>query len=134
MVPVGKPQDFKGTLRKMLSYLGKYKIRIFIVMIFAVLSTIFAVLGPRILGYATTKLFQDLMGMVEGTSTGIDFVYIGKVLLTLLVIYVASSAFMYIQGHIMSRVTMDVTFNMRKDIAHKINKLPFVFLRQAKLW
>lgn len=126
-VPVGKPKDFRGTMRKLLAYLGKYKIRLIIVMVFAVLSTVFSILGPRILGYATTNLFSDLMGMVEGTSTGINFAYIGQVLLTLLGIYIASSVFMYIQGHIMSRVTMDVTFTMRKDIAHKINKLPLSF-------
>lgn len=126
-IPIEKARDFRGTFRKLLSYLGVYKGRIFIVAVFAVASTLLAILGPRILGYATTKLFTDLMGMVEGTTDGIDFTYIGQVLGVLIVIYIISAACQYIQGFVMSGVTMRVTYNMRRDVSHKLNQLPLSY-------
>ena len=122
-----KAKDFKGTFRKLLQYLGKYKFSILIVMIFAVASTIFSIVGPKILGQATTALFTGLMNQVSGAGGGIDFGYIGRIILTLAVIYLVSSAFAYIQGYIMTGVTVKVTYNLRRAIAAKIQKLPFQY-------
>ena len=125
--PTEKAKDFKGTLKKLLKYLGKYKIAIIIVMIFAVLSTVFSIVGPKILGEATTILFEGIMNMISENGLGIDFNGIKNILLTLLVLYIISAAFSYIQGLIMTKVTMNVTYKMRKDISHKINKLPLSY-------
>ena len=125
--PTEKAKDFKGTLKKLLKYLGRYKIAIIIVMIFAVLSTVFSIVGPKILGEATTILFEGIMNMISENGLGIDFDGIKNILLTLLVLYIISAAFSYIQGLIMTKVTMNVTYKLRKDISHKINKLPLSY-------
>src|SRR5258708_3385303 len=85
---VQKARDFKGTMRKLLEYLGSYRLAILIALIFAIASTIFSVIGPKILGLATTKLFDGVKGQLTGSSTGIDFDYIGKIILLLLGLYV----------------------------------------------
>ena len=103
-------------LRKLAQYLSVYKWSILIVVIFAIASTIFAIVGPKILGKATTKLFEGVMNMVRGTGEGIDFAYIAQILLFLLGIYAISSLFSYIQGYIMTGVSMKVTYNMRKEM------------------
>lgn len=126
-VPIGKAKDFRGTLRRLMGYIGRYKGSVILVVIFAVVSTVLAVLGPRILGFATTKLFQDLMAMIEGTATGIDMGYIGNVLMVLIALYIVSAACSYIQGFVMSKVTMEVTYNMRRDVSKKMNQLPLSF-------
>ena len=118
-----KAKDFKGTMKKLLSYLGAYKIGIFFVMIFAVGSTIFNIVGPKILGKATTEIFKGLVGKVSGGS-GIDFTKIGKILLTLLCLYVISACFSFIQGYIMTGVSQKLTYRMRKEISEKINRMP----------
>ena len=92
-----KAKDFKGTIRKLAQYLSVYKWSILIVVIFAIASTIFAIVGPKILGKATTKLFEGVMNMVRGTGEGIDFAYIAQILLFLMGIYAVSSLFSYIQ-------------------------------------
>ena len=125
--PVEKAKDFKGTLKKLLKYLGKYKIAIIIVIIFAILSTVFSIVGPKILGEATTILFEGLMNMISENGLGIDFDGIKKILLTLLGLYIISAVFSYAQGWIMTKVTMKVTYKLRKDISHKINKLPLSY-------
>jgi ATP-binding cassette subfamily B multidrug efflux pump len=122
-----KARDFKGTMRKLIQYLGSYKIAFVIVMLFAVASTIFNIAGPKILGKATTKLFEGVMGQIAGTGTGIDFGYIGRILLTTLALYLGSSLFGFIQGWIMSRISTDITYRFRKDIADKINRMPFKY-------
>lgn len=127
MMPGVKAKDFKGTLRTLLKYIGRYKVSILIVMILAVLSTLFAVLGPRILGYATTAVFSGLTGMVEGSTQGIDFAYVGRIIAILLAVYIASAIFQYLQGFLMSRVTTEITYNMRRDISQKINRLPLSY-------
>jgi ATP-binding cassette subfamily B protein len=121
-----KAGDFRGTMKRLVSYLGKYKITIVFVFIFAVASTIFMILGPKILGRATTALFEGVMARIAGTGT-VDFVYIGKIILFVLVIYVASSFFSFIMGWMMSRVSADITYRFRRDISKKINKIPFNF-------
>ena len=126
-MPGEKAKDFKGTFKKLLKYLGKYKIAIAIVIIFAILSTIFSIVGPKILGEATTILFEGVMNMISENGLGIDFDGIRNIIITLLVLYIISASFSYMQGWIMSKVTMDVTYKLRKDISHKINKLPLSY-------
>ena len=122
-----KPRDFKGTMRKLIQYLGSYKISILIVMIFAVGSTIFMIAGPKILGKATTKLFEGVMGQIAGAGAGIDFDYIGRIILLTLGLYLTSTVFSYIQGWIMSNISMDITYRFRRDIAAKINRMPLKY-------
>jgi ATP-binding cassette subfamily B multidrug efflux pump len=122
-----KARDFKGTMRKLIQYLGSYKVSIVIVMLFAVASTAFSIAGPKILGKATTKLFEGVLGQITGTGSGIDFGYIGQILLITLALYLGSSLFAYIQGWIMSGISMDITYRFRKDIADKINRMPFKY-------
>jgi len=122
-----KPRDFKGTMVKLLRYLGSYKIAIVVVMIFAIASTIFSIAGPKILGKATTKLFEGVLSQIAGTGTGIDFGFIGNILLITLGLYIASSLFGYIQGWIMTNISMDITYRFRKDIAAKINRMPLKY-------
>jgi ATP-binding cassette subfamily B protein len=119
-----KPRDFKGTLVKLLQYLGSYKVTISIVIVFAMASTIFSIIGPKILGQATTKLFEGVMSQITGAGAGIDFTYIGNILLLTLGLYLVSSLFSYIQGWIMSGVSMNITYRFRRDIAAKINRMP----------
>jgi ATP-binding cassette subfamily B protein len=122
-----KPRDFKGTMLKLVKYLSLYKVSFVIVVLFAIGSTIFSILGPKILGQATTILFAGVMGMIAGTSQGIDFVSIGNIILLLVAMYLISAAFSYGQGWIMSGVSMKITYQFRKDIAAKINRMPLKY-------
>ncbi|MCA9913742.1 MAG: ABC transporter ATP-binding protein, partial [Anaerolineae bacterium] len=119
-----KARDFRGTMRKLISYLSEYKLAIGVVLVFAMGSTIFSIVGPRILGEATTKLFEGVVAQLSGSDQGIDFVFIGNIVLLLLVLYGISTVFGYIQGWIMAGVAMKVTYKMRKDISEKMNRLP----------
>ena len=127
MMPGEKVKDFKGSLKKLLRYLGKYKIHILFVLLFAVLSTVFTIIGPKILGNATDELFQGIMGKITGTSDGIDFGAVGSILLWLVGLYVVSALFSYLQGYIMTGVSMKVTYNLRNDIIRKINRMPLSY-------
>ena len=127
MMPGEKARDFRGTMRKLLEYLGAYRIGIVIVILFAVASTAFSIVGPKILGRATTKLFEGVMGEIAGTGAGIDFGYIGEILLLTMALYLGSSLFGLIQGWIMSYIAMDITYRFRRDIADKINRMPFKY-------
>ncbi len=127
MMKGDKAHDFKGTMVKLIEYLGSYKTSIVIVMIFAVASTIFNIAGPKILGQATTRLFEGVMGMIAGTGSRIDFDYIGRIILITLGLYLVSTVFSYIQGWIMSGISVDITYRFRKDIAEKINRMPFKY-------
>ena len=120
---VEKAKDFKGTMKKLLQYLGAYKISIVAVIIFAIGSTVFNIVGPKILGRATTEIFKGLVRKVSGGS-GIDFTKIGKILGMLLVLYLCSALFSFIQGYIMTGVSQKLTYRMRKEISEKINRLP----------
>lgn len=126
-VPGEKAKDFSGTLKKLMKYIGKYKISVLLVLLFAVISTVFMIVGPKILGNATTEIFKGLMGKVSGTGQGINFERIGQIMLFLLTIYLISAAFSYLQGWIMTGVTMNTTYRLRKDIAGKIQRLPFKY-------
>ena len=123
---VEKAKDFKGTLKKMLSYMSNYKIRLLIIIIFAIAGTVFAIVGPKILGNATTEIFNGLKGKISG-GNGINFVKIKKILLSLLSLYIISAIFNYIQGFMMSRVSQNITYKMRKDVNEKINRLPMSY-------
>ncbi|MCB7305285.1 ABC transporter ATP-binding protein/permease [Bariatricus massiliensis] len=118
-----KAKDFKGTMKKLLSYMGAYKIGIFFVMAFAVGSTIFTIVGPKVLGKATTEIFNGLVGKVSG-GDGINFTKIGQILLTVLCLYAVSALFSFIQGYIMTGVSQKMTYRMRKEISEKINRMP----------
>lgn len=119
-----KARNFKGTMKKLIKHLSVYKFSLIIVFVFATASAIFAIAGPKILGKATTKLFEGIMGKIAGTGTGIDFEYIGGIILTLIGLYLLSSLFNYIQGWVMSNVSMKVSYSFRKDISEKINRMP----------
>ena len=118
-------RDFKGTMLKLLQYLGSYRMSMLIVMIIAMASTVFSIAGPKILGQATTKLFEGVMAQIAGRGTGIDFGYIGHIILITLGLYFASAVFSYIQGWIMANIAMDISYRFRRDIAAKINRMPF---------
>lgn len=119
-----KARDFKGTVKKLLDYMKEYRVALVVVMIFAIGSTIFSIVGPKILGRATTRLFEGVMEQIAGTGSGIDFDYIGMILLQMALLYLASTAFSYIQGWIMADVSAKITYRFRKDIAAKINRMP----------
>ena len=119
-----KAKDFKGTTKKLVkNYLSKYKIGLIIVFIFAVGSTIFSIIGPKILGNATTEIFNGLVNKISGNG-GIDFGKVGTILLTLLGLYVVSALFSFIQSFAMTQIAQNLTYKLRKDLAHKINSLP----------
>jgi ATP-binding cassette subfamily B multidrug efflux pump len=122
-----KPRDLKGTMLKLIRYLSSYKTAFIIVMIFAVASTIASIVGPKILGKATTRLFEGVMSQIAGTGAGIDFTYIGQIVILTLSLYLLSSMFSYIQGWIMSNVSMNITYRFRKEIAEKINRMPLKY-------
>ncbi len=122
--PVEKAQDFKGTTKKLAKeYLAKYKVAIAIVLIFAVGSTIFTIVGPKILGNATTEIYNGIISKLSG-GTGINFSKIATILLTLLGLYVISAIFSFIQGFVMTGVSQKITYRLRNDIVAKINRLP----------
>ena len=126
MQPGEKPKDLKGSLGKLLSYIGNFKAAIIVVMIFAAASTVFNVIGPKTLGKATTALSEGLMAKIQGTGS-IDFTYIGQILLFVLGLYVCSAAFNFIQGWIMTGVTQKICYRMRKEISRKINRMPMKY-------
>ena len=122
-----KPKDFKQTTKKLVStYLAKYKFSLIIVFIFAIGSTIFTIVGPKILGNATTEVFNGIVSKMSGGSE-IDFTKIAEILITLLVLYVISAIFSFIQGFTMTGVSQKVTYKLRADISKKIHKLPMKY-------
>ena len=123
MRPTEKAKDFRGSMGKLFSYMSRYKLRFVMVFIFAVAGTVFNIAGPKILGKATTELYTGLVAKVNGIG-GIDFGKIGMILLWTLGLYLASACFSFIQGWIMTGISNDVTYNLRKDISKKINRLP----------
>ena len=121
---VEKAKDFKGTTKKLIkNYLSKYKIGIIVVLVFAIGSTIFSIVGPKILGNATTEIFNGLVGKISGTG-GINFGKVGSILLTLLGLYLISALFSFIQSFTMTEIAQKITYKMRNDLSAKINKLP----------
>ena len=124
MGPVEKAKDFKGTLKVLIKeYLSHYKFALFVVLVFAVASTVFSIVGPKILGNATTEMFTGIVSKIQG-GPGINFQKIGNILITLLILYIISSSFGAIQGLIMTQVSQKLTYKLRNDLAKKLSKLP----------
>lgn len=121
-----KAKDFKGTIGKLFRYIGKYKTAVVVVAIFAIGSTVFNVVCPKVLGKATTALSEGIMNKITGNG-GIDFTYIGKILLFCLGLYVLSVAFSFVQGFIMTGITQKVCYRMRREVSEKINRMPMSY-------
>ncbi|AEF18271.1 Xenobiotic-transporting ATPase [Thermoanaerobacterium xylanolyticum LX-11] len=126
MVGGEKANDFKGTMKKLMKYLGEYKLSIFFVILFAAGSAALSIAGPKILSKAITKLYEGVMAKIAGTGN-IDFDYIGRIILLLIGLYILSSGLGYIQGWIMTNVAMKVTYKFRRDIMEKINRMPLKY-------
>ncbi|RJG16350.1 ABC transporter ATP-binding protein [Paenibacillus thiaminolyticus] len=121
-MPVEKAKDFKGTLKRLVGYLKPRKYQLIAVLVMAILSTVFTILGPKIMGKATTSLFESLMG-----RTAIDFSYIWNILLVLIGLYVVSALFSYIQQYLMAGVAQNIVYEMRKQVNDKLNRLPLKY-------
>jgi ATP-binding cassette subfamily B protein len=121
-----KPKNFRATIRKLISYMGRYRTTVGVVILFSIASTVFLIAGPKILGRATTVLFEGVMAKIAGTG-GVDFTEIGRIILIVLGLYALSSFFSYIMGWLMSRVSADISYRFRKDISEKINKVPLKY-------
>ena len=124
--PGEKPKDFKNTMLKLLAYVGKHKVAVIFAVIFAICSVIFNIIGPKVLGQVTTKLYEGLVAKVAGTGA-VDFDWIGRTLTLLLGLYLASSACNLAQGWLMTGVTQKVCYRMRKEIAEKITRVPMSY-------
>ncbi len=122
-----KAKDFKGTLKKLLAYMKPHRVAVTFVVIFAIASTVFNIVGPKILGQATTKIFEGVMDMIANTGNGIDFEGIAKILLFLVGLYIISAVFSALQGFLMTGVSMKVTYKLRENTFSKINRLPFKY-------
>lgn len=121
-----KPKDMKGTAKKLLKYIGRYKVGIIIVLILAVAGTVFNIVGPKILSKATTEIFNGLVSKVQG-GAGIDFDKIFQIIMTVMVMYVFSGSFSFIQGLVMTEMSQRMTYRMRKDISEKIHRIPMKY-------
>ncbi|WP_138207491.1 ABC transporter ATP-binding protein [Haloimpatiens lingqiaonensis] len=121
-----KARDFKGTMKKLIKYLSAYKFSIITVLIFAIGSSAFSIVGPKVLGKVTTKIFEGIMAKISGTGN-IDFDYIEKIIIILIGLYLLSAALSYVQGWIMTNVAMKVSYNFRKEISEKINRMPLKY-------
>ncbi len=127
-MPTEKAKDFKGTLKRLLTYLKPFNLQLIIVVISAILSTVFTILGPKIMGMATTELFESTKQKIQGIAgASIDFNYIIKILIVLGGLYIASGFFAYIQQLVMAIVTQKTMYNMRNDVNEKLAKLPLKF-------
>ncbi|MBQ5347146.1 MAG: ABC transporter ATP-binding protein [Ruminococcus sp.] len=126
MAPTEKAKDFKGTVKALLKYIGRFKAAIIFVMFCAAASTIFSVIGPKVLGNATSVLAGGLMLQIQGKGT-IDMGTVGSILLVALILYIISAAFMFIQGWLMTGITQKICYKMRRDISEKINRMPLKY-------
>lgn len=123
MGPVEKAKDFKGSVKKLAEYIGKYKFGVLLVILFTIGSTVFSILGPKILGEATTAIFEGLVSKANG-GAGIDFDYIKNILILILVLYIISAVFSFIQGYVMTGISQKVTYRLRKELSEKISRMP----------
>lgn len=127
-MPVQKAKDFKGTLRRLIGYLKPQKVQLLIVFVAAILSTIFSIVSPKVLGKAITKLFEGMMGKFQGVpGAEVDFKYIGYILLILVGLYVISSLFMYLQQYVMAGVAQKVVYKLREEVNVKLARLPLKY-------
>ncbi len=127
-----KAKDFKGTMLGLLKYMGAYKLALALVAIFAIGSTVFTVIGPKILGNATTELFNGLISKLTGTG-GIDFHRIGMILLGLMALYVVSGVFSFVQGWLITGISQKMSLKLRRDISEKINRMPLGYFESNKI-
>ena len=128
MGAVEKAKDFKGTMKNLGKYIMPYKMSIIFVIVLAIGSAAFSIVGPKILGKATTKLFEGLVQKVTGVKgASIDFDYIGKIIILLLVLYIISAIFSFVQGYIMSSVAQKISYEFRREISEKINRMPIKY-------
>lgn len=125
--PVEKAKDFKGTMKKLLGELSAFKISLIGVIIFAIGSAIFSIVGPKILAKATNELFNGLVRKISGNGAGIDFDKIAKILLFLLGLYIISAVFSFLQGFLMSNVSQKMCYNLRKELCEKVNRMPMKY-------
>ena len=125
-MPNEKAKDFTGSMKKLLNYMKRYKIRFFLMLVFAVASTVFSIWGPTILGDATTEIFKGLVEKVNGTGS-IDFGKVSQILIFLGCLYLLSACLNFIQGFIMTGISNDVSYSLRKDISEKINRMPMKY-------
>ena len=125
-MPGEKAKDFKGAMKRLVKYMERYKFRLMLMILFAVGGTVFNIVGPKILGKATTELFNGLVSKINGGS-GINFDKIVQILLGCLCLYLVSALLSFIQGFIMTGISNDVTYNLRKDISEKINRIPMKY-------
>jgi len=126
MMPGAKARNFKGTMAKLIQYLGKYRLSILIVFVFAIASTVANIIGPKILGQATTALFEGSVAQANGTGS-IDFNYIARIILFTLSLYIVSAIFSYLMGWIMASVSANISYRMRRDISEKMNRMPLKY-------
>jgi len=126
MMKGDKAHDFKGTMSKLIAYLGRYKVMVIVVFVFAVASTAANIAGPKLLGNATTKLFEGVMAQLSGTGS-IDFNFIGQIVLLTIGLYLVSALFAYVQGWIMADVSTNIAYRFRRDISEKINRMPLKY-------
>ena len=124
--PNEKAKDFKGTMKKLIRYMAIYKVQVFFVAVFAICGTIFNIVGPKILGKATTEIFNGLVSKVSG-GDGMDFGKIGQILLTVLCLYVISALCSFVQGYLMTGVSQKTTYRLRREISEKINRMPMSY-------
>lgn len=128
MVVTEKAKDFKGTMKKLIDYLKPYRIPMILVFILAIGSTAFSIVGPKLLGKATTEIFNGLISKVTNSGNGsIDFGYIGKIAIGLVALYIVSTILSFIQGFVMSGIAQKVAYNLRKEISKKINRMPLKY-------
>ncbi|PEQ95021.1 ABC transporter [Bacillus sp. AFS006103] len=127
-MPVQKAKNFKGTLNRLISYLKPFKLQLLSVLVTAIISTIFAIVSPKIMGKATTKLFEGLMMKLKGVpGAKIDFDYIGQIIILLIGLYILSAIFAYLQQYIMAGVAQKTVYNLRKEVEEKLNRLPLKY-------
>ena len=130
MAPGEKAEDFKGTMRKLIKFMGRFKGALVIMLVFAIASTIFNIVGPRVLSLATTELFNGAVAKIEGTGD-INFAAIGTILLITLALYAFSSVCSFIQGWVMTSISQKSCYQLRKDIIDKIDRLPMGYFERT---
>ena len=126
-MPGEKPRDFKGSMKQLISYLGPYRWSVLLMLLMAAGATVFSIFGPRTLGQAITELYAGVLRMVQGDPLGIDLTAIGAILVRVLLLYVISSVLSLVQGFIMTRISANITYKMRQEISHKVNRLPLSY-------
>jgi ATP-binding cassette subfamily B protein len=123
-----KAKNFKSTMKTLLKYLKPYRVAIILTLLLSTAGTVFSIIGPKLMGNATTKLFQGVMAKASNIpGAAIDFDYIGRIIITLLILYIVGTGFNYLQGWVMSSIAVKITYNFRKNIAEKISRLPLKY-------